>query len=274
MTPIPQSASSGSPNANLAQQRSPRRFFLLVFLLSVPFAVAGSVTAIQLLPGIPISALGFICPVTAAAILAYRENGFHAVTELLRRSFDYGRIRSRIWYAPIVLMMPAIATLAYVLMRDWNLPLPVSQFSALRIVILLIVFFLAALGEELGWSGYAIDPMQRRWSALHASLVLGAVWAVWHIIAMIQAGQSAASIAWGCLDMVGTRVIMVWLYNNTGRSVFAVALYHTVANVTTKSLFPGGSYDAERIMSITIAITAVVIAIAWGPRTLTRHQSS
>jgi membrane protease YdiL (CAAX protease family) len=159
------------------------------------------------------------------------------------------------------------------LMREWNLPLPAPELSPLRIVILLVVFFIAALGEELGWSGYAIDPMQHLLSALRASLVLGAVWAAWHIIAMVQAGQSAASIAWGCLDMVGTRIIMVWIYNNTGRSVFAVALYHTVANVTTKSLFPGGSYDAEPIMSITIAITASIIAVAWGPRTLTRHQS-
>ena len=82
------------------------------------------------------------------------------------------------------------------------------------------------------------------------SIVLGAIWAAWHIIAMLQTGQSAAWIAWGCLDMVATRVIMVWLYNNTGRAVIAVVLFHAVANLTFKSVFPGGSYESERIISV------------------------
>lgn len=103
-----------------------------------------------------------------------------------------------------------------------------------------MAFLVAALGEELGWSGYALDPMQERWSAFHASLVLGVVWALWHVIAMVEAGQSPAWIAWGCLDMLATRVLMVWLYNNTGKSVFAVALYHAIANLSIKSMFPGG----------------------------------
>lgn len=78
------------------------------------------------------------------------------------------------------------------------------------------------------------------WAALHAGLVLGVVWALWHVIAMVEAGQSPAWIAWSCLDMVGTRVLMVWLYNNTGRSVFAVALYHAIANLSLKRMFRGG----------------------------------
>jgi membrane protease YdiL (CAAX protease family) len=41
---------------------------------------------------------------------------------------------------------------------------------------------IAALGEELGWSGYAIDPMQARWGALKASILLGIFWAVYHYI--------------------------------------------------------------------------------------------
>jgi len=43
------------------------------------------------------------CPVTAAVILVYRENKIAGVTALLKRSFDYNRIRAKVWYAPIVL---------------------------------------------------------------------------------------------------------------------------------------------------------------------------
>ena len=82
--------------------------------------------------------------------------------------------------------------------------------------------------------------MQQRWSALQAGLVLGAIWALWHVIAMVEAGQSPAWIVWGCLDMMATRVLMVWLYNNMGRSVFAVALYTPSPISASRACSPGG----------------------------------
>jgi membrane protease YdiL (CAAX protease family) len=107
---------------------------------------------------------------------------------------------------------------------------------------MLAAFFVGALGEELGWSGYAIDPMQERWGALQAGILLGLVWAAWHVIALIQAHRSAAWIAWWCLGTVTMRVVIVWLYNGTGKSVFAVSLFHAIGNVSWQ-LFPvHGSY--------------------------------
>ncbi len=55
-------------------RKSPLRFFLLVSALSLPFLLAGALTSFQLLPCIPVSGFTFLCPVTAAAILVYREN--------------------------------------------------------------------------------------------------------------------------------------------------------------------------------------------------------
>jgi membrane protease YdiL (CAAX protease family) len=247
-------------------ERSPLQFFLLVFLLSIPFAMLGAVTRVQLMPGIPISALGFVCPVTAAAILVWRENGAAGVRALLQRSFDYGRTRSKLWYAPVLLLTPVVTLLAYELMRVEGEPLGQPVFSLVGTPALLLIFFVAALGEELGWSGYAIDPLQARHGALRASILLGIVWAAWHIIAMVQAGQSPGWIAWGCVDMIASRVLMVWLYDNTGRSVFAVALYHAMANVSTKTLFPGGSYHAERIISLILVLLAGLVALIWRPQ--------
>ncbi len=48
------------------------------------------------------------------------------------------------------------------------------------------VYFIGALGEEVGWSGYIIEPLQNRYGALKASLVLGIIWAVWHIFHIIR----------------------------------------------------------------------------------------
>ena len=86
-------------------------------------------TGVQLFPGIPLTALAFVCPATAAAILLNRENGTAAVTYLLRRSFDYKRIRVKIWYAPIVLLPPSVMVVGYGLMGVMGITLPTPQFT-------------------------------------------------------------------------------------------------------------------------------------------------
>jgi membrane protease YdiL (CAAX protease family) len=143
-------------------------------------------------------------------------------------------------------------------MRVMGLPFPILQFPVLVAPVMFLAFFIAALGEELGWSGYVIDPMQERWNTLQASILLGLVWAMWHIIPLVQAHQSPAWIAWWCLGTVASRIFIVWLYNNTGKSVFAAALYHAIGNVSWL-LFP--NYDSHYDPRITGLITALAAAI-------------
>jgi membrane protease YdiL (CAAX protease family) len=222
------------------------------------------------MPGLPLAALMTVCPVTAALILVYREDGRAGMIALLRRSFDFQRIKTWAWYIPVVLLAPGVAVLSYALMRWMGVPVPAPQFDLPTATSLLLVFFVAALGEELGWSGYAIDPMQERWGALPASLMLGAAWGALHFIPLLQVGRSVAWIAWWSLGTVAMRVIMVWLYNNTGRSVFAVALFHTMSNLAWQ-LFPiRGSYFDPRIHGLILAAITVLVVIVWGPRTLSR----
>jgi membrane protease YdiL (CAAX protease family) len=176
------------------------------------------------------------------------------------------------WYFPISLLMPFVAALSYVVLRATGTAVPVPQFSVRTTIILFIVFFIAALGEELGWSGYAIDPLQKRWGAFPAALLLGSVWALMHYIPLVEAHRPAAWIAWWSVGTVATRVIMVSIYNNTGRSVFAVTLLHTLSNLAWQ-LFPvHGSYFDPRINGLILASVAGVVTVIWGPRTLSRAR--
>jgi membrane protease YdiL (CAAX protease family) len=161
--------------ANAPGNRSLLAFVVLVFVLAVPFWVIGDLTGIQLTPDLPVSALQFVCPSLAAAMLVYRENGTAGLQALLRRAFDYDRITAKVWYLPTVLLLPAIYALTYGLMGLTGLPLPTVQFPVVAALATFLVFFVAGLGEELGWSGYAIDPMQARWHALRASIFLGLI---------------------------------------------------------------------------------------------------
>lgn len=270
---------SGVDETTELSGRSPLKFVLLVFALSIPFWVIGAVTGGQLSPDLPVGALMFVCPVTAASILTYRESGTAGVTRLLRRSFDYKRISTKTWYAPILLLLPSVYALTYGVMRLTGLTVPAPQFPLLAALVTLLAFLVSGLGEELGWSGYAIDPMQDRWGALQAGLVLGLVWAVWHTVPLVQAGRSAAWIAWWSLGTLGLRVLLTWVYNNTGKSVFAAALVHALTNLACFGPFldfgsGGYPYDAERIASLLTALAAVIVTVVWGPRTLTRTRTA
>lgn len=95
----------------------PIRFFLLVFLLSVPIWSIGPVVERALLHGLPVklpvSSLMALVPVAGAAILSWRQGGWQAVRILLRRAFNYKRIRKKIWYVPTILLNPAVMVLQY-----------------------------------------------------------------------------------------------------------------------------------------------------------------
>jgi uncharacterized protein len=274
MTAKTQSKPAGDGlNSSAPKNRSALTFFALTFALSIPFWIAGTLTKFQLLPGIPISALQLVCVVGAASILVYRENGLIGVRALLERSFDFKRVTAKIWYLPTILLMPCVMVASFIVMRLMGVALPALQFSFLTTLILCGVFFVAALGEELGWSGYAIDPLQDRFGALGGALLLGVVWAVWHLIPLLSAQRSLVWIAWWSLGTVAYRVIITWLYNNTGGSVFIAAVFHATVNVTY-FLFPiEGSYYDPRVTGLIVAVVATIIAIAYGTQSLTRARA-
>jgi membrane protease YdiL (CAAX protease family) len=250
--------------------RRPGAFFALVFLLTIPFWILGAATGSELLPKLPIAALAAICPMLAALILEYGRAGWHAARDLLARSYDYRRIGSLLWFAPILLLAPAIMVASYSIQWTMGQPLPPFELQIGRALVLVVMFFAGGLAEELGWSGYAIDPLQQRYGALGGALIVGAVWAVWHVIALLQAERASLWIAAWMLGTVALRVLTVWIYNNTGRSVFAAAAFHAVCNVSWQ-LYPiaGSAYDPRMTAPIEVLVALIVVTV-WGSRTLAR----
>lgn len=253
-------------------KRSPLTFFALVFGLSIPFWLMGAATDLQLMPGLSVSALMAFCPMVAALMLVHRERKAAAVAELLRRSFDFKRIKAKRWYAPILLLMFGVNLAVYGLMRGLDMPLPAPQIGALAALLLFLAFLVGALGEELGWSGYATDPMQNRWNALQTGLLMGLVSVLWHLVPLLLMQRSPTWIAWWSLYAVAARVLIVWLYNNSGKSVFAVALFHATLNLSWM-LFPvNGSHFDMRVGGLVMLFTAAVVTLLWGPATLARFK--
>ena len=251
-------------------------FFLLVFLFSIPFWVAGPIVErflpAELSANLPVSSLMICAPIIAAVLLVRKEQGPDAARALLKRAFDYKRIKRTAWYVPIVFLFPAMMLLQYGLLRLLGLEIGNPQIPTLMVPISFVMFFIAALGEEVGWQGYAIGRLQARWNALTASIVLGIVWVLWHFIPFVQMGRTPIWILWHGLGMVMARILYIWIYNNTGKSVFAVILFHAMHNVSTV-LLPSYGWPYEPLVTFAIlAGTVATVVFLWGPGTLARYR--
>ena len=234
----------------------------LVLVLLVPFWILGEIRPVELLPGLPISALGAFTPAIAALILRYKNDGFSGFLRLLQRSFDFRRIRNKSWLIMIVLINPVIAISAYGIMRVTGMSLPFVEPWTLAIFPLFIAMFIAALGEEIGWTGYATGPLIECWGTIPAGLLLGGFWTVIHYIPLVQAHRSVEWIAWWSLGTLSYRLILVWFYTHTGKSVFSAALFHTMINLCWQ-LFPnsGSHYDPQIFGLITFAFAIALYAL-------------
>lgn len=263
---------------NSTSKRSPLLFFVLVYALSIPLWVLNVIYPMRIpVDNLPVTDIvATFTPVVAASILVYREEKLLGVKNLLKRTFDYKRITKKVWYVPIIFLMPLIYVLTYVIMRLVGLPVPTVWSPPLLTPLLFIAFFFAAAGEELGYTGYVTDPIQARYTALTASIIIGLIHGVWHFPSEISIGQTLGLIIWGGVILaVSFRILTVWLYNNTGKSVFAAILFHAVTN-TGRSIFPGSRstfelYDGAIGYGL-IVITAVIVVFLWGPKTLARFR--
>jgi uncharacterized protein len=242
-------------------------FFALVVALSIPFWILGALApdTTKLSPiKLPISALMAFCPLMAAAILVYKKQKKRGVKELLKLSFDVKKIKDKKWYFPIVFLMPAIAFLSFCYMKITAGIIQELQPSPLTIFFFFCAYFVAAIGEEIGWSGFIIDPLQNRYGAFNASIILGIFWAIWHIIPWNQAHQTVSWIIWQCIATVFLRVIMVWLFNNTGKSVFAMVLFHTMINISPYLIPNYGSHYDPFIFAVLLVTTVLVASFFRG----------
>jgi membrane protease YdiL (CAAX protease family) len=216
----------------------------------------------------------------AAALTHLREDPAEGRSFWLR-AFD-PRPLGAWWLAVALLLHPAIvaASFAVDLALGGSLP-PVSAqaSSALSILsMLFFVFWFGPLPEEMGWRGFALDRLQARMPALRASLVLGSVWALWHVPLFFVPGSFQAELGFGStrswiflFSMVPLSVVMTWVYNNTQRGTLAAVLIHYSGNLCG-ALLP----KSDRVAAIEVVflvLVATLVVMGWGGRSLTRRSS-
>ena len=110
--------------------------------------------------------------------------------------------------------------------------------------------------------------------ALKASLVLGVIWAVWHLPFFVFMMPDPVILLAQLLTLVGARVLLAWIFNNTGKSIFATIVFHAVDNaalVTMPEIQAISPWGAVVHCGL-VLVAASVVTLLWGPRTLARFR--
>jgi uncharacterized protein len=248
-------------------------FFLLTFVVTwVCFIGAvrifGKVPA-GTPPGIALQALlllGTFAPGLVAVALTARNEGREGLHGLLGRLFAW-QTKAR-WYVFAVTFMAAIKLTAAVLYRiatggwapfgheSWVLMLAATAFSTL---------IGGQSGEELGWRGFALPRLAARLGLARASLLLGVIWALWHLplFYLPQADTYGQSFLLYLLQVTALSVAIAWLYERTGGSLLLTMLMHASIN-NTKDIVPsGGRTPMNPFVTNASPISWLTLALLW-----------
>ena len=203
---------------------------------------------------------GFVAVAVAA--------GAGGVKSLLRRTFQ---IRAPIGWALFALFLPLswylIPTLIYGATHggigrvDFR---GIGQYVAPGV---LLAFTTGPLGEEVGWRGFLLPRMLKRYPPLAASLMIGVIWAIWHFPLYLERWfSSPATFVTFALNTMCYSVIMTVLWGFTRASVFWAIMFHWSVNISggvVARVFPEiGSRGPPNVPDVGENVTMVLVTVA------------
>lgn len=221
-------------------------------------------------------ALGAFGPGAAGAVVT-RLRG-ESVRAWLATSFDWRRPLR--WYG-LAIAVPVVGTLGVAVVVFSLVGLPDSsslgQLAPLFAFNLVITTLFTGGNEEFGWRGFALPHLQKRFSALTASVLIGGVWALWHVPMFVYGVYQHSPLLYAA-SVVSFAVILTWYYNASDGCVLGVVLLHGVINaaVNVPAQAVGGaaavpiSYAA--ILAGTFGVLATLLVVRYGPETLSHRD--
>jgi uncharacterized protein len=258
-------------------------FVVLTFAISWAIwlaMVAGSVS-IETTPGLVLNVMATAGPSIAALILAIAM-GRGELRRLLD-GFSPGRVAAARWaLVALILPLAMIAVAIAFSVGVFGAAVPVvtiAVVTALVVEFVRVLFLGGPLEEELGWRGFALPRLQATRSAFSASVLLGAVWGVWHIPLYFVSGtgQQETAVSAGpefaigafVVWTIGLSILFTWLFNRTRGSLIVVMLFHAAVNLG--AFLPGavGSTGAASFLYALVTwIVALIVAARFGHENL------
>jgi membrane protease YdiL (CAAX protease family) len=174
-------------------------------------------------------------------------HGLAGLRELVARALKW-QVGGR-WYAIALFAAPVLALatcLALIPFSPEFVPsIAIVDDKTSAMLLGLAVALTAGVFEELGWTGFAIPKLRRRYGVITTGLILGLMWSAWHVLVVVWGiGNRAGTISLplfvlldGLTALVAFRVLMVWVYDRTGSLLIAM-LMHVSLTASTLVLWP------------------------------------
>lgn len=254
-------ASSSSSTAPYLWQ-----FFILAFALAwiVFFALAALSRRIPVYLLQPLSLLGVFAPGLAAIAITALNSGRTGLRALLSPLFRW-RVQPR-WYLFAIFYMPAVKLLVALIYRLIAGVWPRFGSEAWYLMLIALIFSTPfQAGEEIGWRGFALPRLATRYGPAGASLILGVIWALWHLPLFFVHGADTygQSLTVYVLQVTALSVAIAWLYFRSGKSLLLTMLLHAAIN-NTKDIVPSITAGANNIFSLQASTVAWLTAsVLW-----------
>jgi uncharacterized protein len=245
-------------------------FFLIAFILAwglMGIAVAQNYGLNRWsIPLEPILLIGSWIPnIAAFIVIAFVLKRHNGIRKLLR-----GWLKVKVpvfWYmvslSPLVLS--ALSVFIYKIMYG-VVPVDGIVFDPASLVVLLVMITLTgAMGEELGWRGFALPWLLSRMNAFNASILLGLIWVLWHT-PLWFAGLGFEEIPFMAYAVIGISftVLVTWACNNSRGSLAIASLFHLTLNVSVNVIESKALY----IHAFLFLIFAAFVVSVYGPSRL------
>src|ERR687893_617142 len=220
-------------------------YFIITFAFSWLMFLPGVLTYYGLLSVAPsligvLGIVGLLGPLLSGFFMTALTEGAAGVGDLLRRIVLW-RVGIR-WYLFVVLGLPAVMVLGTLLRPGALASFDISA-QPLSLAYLLAFVSMVAIGgplfEEPGWTGFAQPRLQRLHGPLVGGLILGSLWALWHLPGFLIPSQNLTDIpprgtvldfVVFSLALIGLRFVIMWVVNNTRGSVLMAILTHASWN--------------------------------------------
>jgi membrane protease YdiL (CAAX protease family) len=260
---------TGTAPPNWAARHDLVLYFVLAYLLSWalwPLVILNPTSS----PLVPFG------PLIAAVIVALLAGGRHELWALLRQ---LGRWRVHpIWYVIALLGPFVLAGLTAALAVAAGAPVrgtgDYTNWRAITFFFLSTVI-IVGLFEEVGWRGFALPRLQLRLNAIWAALVLGVLWALWHLPELISDPTGQRPPVQFLLWALALSVIFSWLYNSTNGSLPIVIICHAAIDTAGRFMLPEFVGDGYQLvwwfMVALYVLVAVIVILVAGPKRLVTH---
>lgn len=210
--------------------------------------------------------LGGFVPSLVAVVLTGFQDGKPGLKQLWRRVIQV-RIGWQ-WYM-VSLLLVIFGSGCQILLNNrlggtFDLGLFVAQLSSF-----LPLIVIGPLSEELGWRGYAQTRLETRWSPLTSGMVVGVVWALWHLPLFLMPGTSQHELKIPYIGfffgVTAMSVLFAWLQNHTGGSLWMAVFFHWIYTYASQVVATGVTRGTlfNWLEYLPYILIAMLIAVVW-----------